>query len=759
MIRVWIGAVECEIDSSTQLSLKYDCSDMVNLENCREGKVLSFNIPLSGVNLDIFKIAGDVHPETKFNAEGYKIVVEVDGIEIFDGSAYLTKVVWEQGARYVVVECHGGAKLWATIAAQTLFSQIGIDFEGSLNTTMVESSWSSGSHVKFFPIVRDQYEDCVSSTDMTGVRMVRTIDDYHPFIRLSVLLEKIFSLSGYTVESSIAISEEFYNLYVSGNYSSEENEAARAAMGFYAKRTSDTTTTTCPLGRISLSPNDVVNTIGNIVDIESVESDNECYNYSGVLQIEKNALIFRPTTQISVGFEYYLHYTCECEIESRTKLKGIDTMDLLNEENIEWEITNRHVDYRDSWSSQLSYSLCIFDFEEGQSFRLYGLKDTSETIIMEIDSRITSVSFDQQYDMIYLDILSDGSYTDYRLDWALYSGYIDGNSTTEVKVTVRSAPKEFSPTSPMEFEYIFLMGAAPGMEFTMHQDTSVRPYFASYPGYNSTITYEDIAQQSFSALDFLGALQHLYNLRFLTNDDSKVVTIESYNQFYLDEEYDWSDKVVAGESIEFSDFAFEKYRNNTLGYQQTDGVVQRMGQTDNKYFGEWSYEVDSYAASSTDNTDLNPIFSASTNDEDGVLMVGDRDDLETVDSLSFSPRIARYVEMREIDGENYSLPYVAFHDSDVGFTLCFEDRDGVSGLNRFYLDEVSQYSRCQLLSLALNLSACDYSNLFAPSEGSASLRSRFYFDLQGESFRAILHSIDSYDPMSGVARCSFLTID
>lgn len=760
MVKVKIDGVECEIDSSTVISLSYDCGDMVDLESAREGSKISLKLPLGGVNSSIWGVAGDVHPQTKFNSKGYSLVLEVDGIELMSGTAYLMQIVWEQQSRYAMVECRTLEALWASQAAQTSFNDIAIEYSSTLNETNIKGSWEDDSAVKFFPIVRDSYEAEGSDYDITGVRMLRSIDDYHPFFKISALLDAIFGASGFTLSSDTAEAESFDELYISGNYSSAENEAAREAMGFYAKRSEATSTMTDTLGRVSMSPYDIYSTVGNIVDLETIESDSECYNRGGVLQIDDEAVIFKPLTQISAGFEYFLHYTCECEIASRTRLKGIDTLNLVGDGYVKWEITNRYTDYRLTPTGLFSYTLVIFDFEQGEQYLLYGVyANGSKELIAEIDSRFTSVTLPNAFESLRLDIVEDNIATEYQEDWALYNGYVDQSSTTEVEITVRSSPQSYSPTSPMQFEFLLLEGAAAGVEFTLHEDSSVKPYFAEYPGYNSDITFSDLAMQSYTALDILGALQHLFNLRFVTNYAAREVVVESFDRFYSGEEFDWSDKVIEGEDIEFSDWAHTKYRSNKLGYQQTDGVVQRMGESDNKYFGEWSFDVDSYAAAASSMTSLNPIFSASTNDDDGVMVVGDRDDISTVDSLSFSTRIARLFGMIDVAGENYQLPYVCFHDSDEDFTLCFEDRDGVEGLNRLYQSEVALYSRAQIISLSLSITAFDYSNLFAPSEGSPSLRSTFRLTLHGESFKVILYNIESYNPVSGVVRCSFLTID
>lgn len=760
MVEVKIDGVPCDFQTEESIALAYSCTDLVDLESGREGSTVKFILPLNATNVAIFGVEGDVHAETKFNTGLHSMSIVMDGLTIYEGTAYLMQSVWGSDENYLEVECRGGAVAWADSAADTLFKEIAIDYSDALTEANIKASWESDSPIKFFPIVRDSYEDEGASSDVTGVRLLRSIDDYHPFIQISALFDAIFTSAGYSVSSSTIGDELFSELYMSGDYSSAENEAAAEYMGFYIKRAEDCSTTTDTMGRISLSPYDGVNTVGNLVDMSTLESDSECYNYGGCLQVDNEAVIYKPLTSISVGFEYYLHYTCDCSIESRSTLKGIDRLNTIDNGSVSWEITNRNIDQRDNISSGISYKLFIFDFESGGSFRLYSLDSSGATLAYyDLSTQATSVTFSSVPSSLVLYQYVNGTYITYDSDWALYFGYVELVTSTEIKITVRSAPKTYSPTSPMEFEFQLLEGADAGVDFTLHSDTSIRPYFSAYPGYNSDLTFETIGQHSFSALDFLTAMQHLFNLRFSTNEAAKMVTIESFDNFYNGFEWDWSDKVIEDEPIEFVDWAHSTHRLTTYGYQQTDGVVQRMGETDNKYFGEWSYEVDSYAASSSDQTLLNPIFSASTNDENGVLVVGDRDDLELVNSLSFSPRIVRYFGQMEIDDENYSLPYVAFHNPDEGFTLCFEDRDDTEGLNRLYQSEVELLRRSQIISLSLNLSALDYSNLFEPHADAASLRSRFYFELHGESFKTILYGIESFNPVSGVAKCSFLTIN
>ena len=104
-----------------------------------------------------------------------------------------------------------------------------------------------------------------------------------------------------------------------------------------------------------------------------------------------------------------------------------------------------------------------------------------------------------------------------------------------------------------------------------------------------------------------------------------------------------------------------------------------------------------------------------------------------------------------------SYPLAAFHrnDPDNGFTLCFEDRDGIRGLHHRYDRQAAQEATCQRITLSLRLAPHEFESLFTPGTGMPDLRSVFRLDTGGEEIRATLHAIESYDPQAASARCTF----
>ncbi len=759
-MRVLIDDLECDYTSSSDFKLRFSSTDMSNLDSARSGTTMEVLMPRNQNNAAIFGCEAQLHTASRFNEQWHPMRFEVDGVTLFEGTAYLMEVVWSGNEEYFRVECRGDVEAWALRGSQSSMADVSLDgFYTYLNQEGIESTWEESSVVKFFAVDRDSYTTAASGDDMTGVQKIRTIDDYHPFINIKALIESFLSQYGYTIESSIFESEDFANLFVSGNYASSESSNARSTMGFYLKRGEDTTTTCNSTGRIYLSPYLLSNTFGNVVDVLSPTYDQECYNYGNVMQIDGKELVFVPLTTTYAGFEYRLHYTTSSQILSRTELKGINSLRYADGYTIEWQLQNGYVDQRDSVVANVEYNVAIFDYDASCTYRIVGVdSDSSHTPLGLLTSRFSGWTPTVKYDSYIVQQSYDGSfYTNYEGDWALYFGYVEEYNMSEVDVCVRSAPSQFTSQSPMRFAELVLEGGIAGGECTLMADSYLKPYFAYYPGYNSKVWLSDIAVQDFTMLDLMSAIQHQFNLRFYSDESSKRIFIDPVDDFYTDVEWDWSDKVIESEDVEFMNFAHTANRSNKLGYQQTDGVVNRLGESDNATFGEWEYSINSYAASATDKTTLNPIFSATVNSDEGVLLVGDRDDETSVDSLNFSPRVVRYFDMREIEAQ--TMPYASFYDVEENFNLCFEDRDSMQGLNSYYQSQCESQQRADLISLKLTLNAVEYTNLFSPDDINPSLRDIFLFSLKGETFRCRLYSVESYNIVSREARCTFLTIN
>lgn len=184
----------------------------------------------------------------------------------------------------------------------------------------------------------------------------------------------------------------------------------------------------------------------------------------------------------------------------------------------------------------------------------------------------------------------------YAGDWALYDGYVTESGQTTVELRVRTAPERIAPASPKFFDRIYFYGAEEGMSLTLHKECSLRPRFSSAPGYGSAITFADVARHPIRQSALLEALQHLFNLRFHTEEETKTVRIEPADEFFgSGTTADWRDRSDFSQPVVLADIAPEIHESRTWGYQEGDGAVNRFNAGAGSPFGEWSIRTDSYA--------------------------------------------------------------------------------------------------------------------------------------------------------------------
>lgn len=396
--------------------------------------------------------------------------------------------------------------------------------------------------MKFFPIRRDEYPQRNSPTDLLPAQRLLTVDDYHPFLHVATLVETIFGEAGYRIESRFMESELFRSLYMSGAYASRDTAALAARMGFFARRLSSATAKADYSGRVAANPNTALNSVGNIVETatpQTPDADGEpvpgLSNNGGCFGFDRGNIVFTPTTEVSAGFEYYLKYTTDHVIQSRQRLKGFDSVYLGTGADMRFSLANRYEDRRGGIAQNRSYTAIVFDHAEGRQYRLsYTRNGTADTLWSEFAARTAQVVTPAAGSVAnpVLQVRSGTRWEPYAGDWALYDGYIAERGETTVELRVRTAAERLSPSSPKYFNRIYFHGAEEGMSLTLHKECSLQPRFSSAPGYGSAITFADVARHRIRQSELLEALQHLFNLRFHTEQATRTVRIEPADDFF-----------------------------------------------------------------------------------------------------------------------------------------------------------------------------------------------------------------------------------
>lgn len=788
-MKLTIDHQACDLGTAQIVLPAYDAAVLSDVRSGRTGRTLQIRLPATPNNDLLFGFAADPHTDIRFNASRHEARLSEEDALLFAGSVRLLSASRDAGKEEYLIEITGDTSDWARQAEENMFDTLGIDFSERLTPTTIVRSWTDDSPVKFFPVARDEYTEELSAAELIPIERILTVDDYHPFISAAAVTDAIFSAANYTVRSEFLGGEFFRSLYLSGAYASRDTDALRKHMDFLARRKTAPSSTANHEGRVYANPYKSIHSVGNIVEtvdpnekndlgesLADVFSNNRCFSYSD------REIVFTPLTTVTVAFEYRIRYLTEHRILSRTRLAGFDSVYLGDGTDLRTTLANRYKDRRDTIRPGYQYRAVVFDHNEGDSYRMYCSCDgTTGHTIGEFDSRsaLVTIPAAQTASSPTLVIKRAGSdaYTAYTGDWALYDGYIGETGTSEVEMTVRTAPVTVTPDRPKTFSTICFYGAEPGMKFSLGRQCSLRPDFSPAPGLNDPVTFGDVARHRVRQWVVLDALRHLFNLRFHTDTETRTVYIEPADDFYrLGGVFDWSAKIDRSQPVLLEDLAGEVERVRIYKYRAGDGAVRRLEASLDTPLGAWRLENDSAAAIDREKNIPNPFFAASVSETEQyagapsalVLRVGDRDDPSTADRRNFTPRIVRYYGLRSLPaGERWgypadadSYPLAAFHCDDPmqDSTLCFEDRDGRQGLHRYYDTQAEQQRSGQRITLHLRLDPCDIEHLFEIQKYAPSIASTFLLRIGGEQVRCTLRRIDPYDPEAPSTRCTFLRL-
>lgn len=781
MVELYIDSVACELDEgfapSEKLFTLDACADVVQQ---RMGRKLSLALRSTPHNDALLLHPCDPCAAESFNSSYHHGQIKVDGVTMFSGIARLHSVESEGMAtegrcdkvRYHIELEQGGAD-WAEMAALTPISQTASDFEMELNGEGIIQSWSDESEVKFLPVKYDSYQDPAPDEGIFTPQSMMTVGDYHPFVAVAPLLERIFTAGGYTLESRFLSSEEAKKLHVSGSYAEVGGsvERLRSSSGFMAGRTSEATATANEMGRAWLTPLVVLSSLGNFV--ETTEGD-DLYNSNGVLTIGDQGIEYHPKSKVTVGFEYYLKYTTDFTILSRHRLQGFDAIMLDDGTDIEFQIANPFIDKRDAPQPNVEYLCMVFDHKVGNEYRLlyYDGVDTKQWANFTTRTAQATLPLEAWESSCSLEYrMGGGPWQEYDGDWALYDGYTTTVGEIEVEVRVQTPPEVVNPSSGKKFTRAYLHGATAGQRITLAKECRLQPIFSRSPATGSLLHFADVMDYDATQLEFVEAVAHLYNLRIYTDCEARKVYVEPYDDFGLEECYDWSEYVDLSEGIEAEDLAFGQRKIQQLAYRSdAGGAVTRFNTQNGQSFGQWSFTSPSYAAAQGTKRFVNKLFCPTLSAEGVVagagsarlMLMGDRDGEEMTESAM---RIVRYEGMKELpSGQRWGFPsygsaypFAAFH-APSEFTLCFEERDGAEGLHRHYDNEWQATATRRKLRLTLSLPPHLVASLPCGEEqsGVPTLRSLFVLAPSGQRATYRLMAVEGYDAATHKARCLFM---
>lgn len=775
MIRVILDGGACEPVASQRINMAYDAGTLTDMQAWREGRSLTVRLPSTTVTDRLMCNADDIHSPERFNSRLHTASVEVDGVELLRGTATLRSVVRTEGQTYYDVMIRDGGAEWARSASLTMLRDSEVAFSTLLDSAGIASTWQGDKAVRFLPVVRDSYSSDSTAEGLLLPQQMLMPQEYHPFLSVEAILRSIFRSAGYELCSEFMQSSLFKSLYMSGAYEDVDAAAARAKMDFLAGRQAAATATADAEGMVYAWEPKFASNIGAFVDtatpppdIEPAEVRSGLFSTGGCMSFVDGRPQFKPTREICVGFEYYIKYATEYRIASRTRLRGFDAVHVDRDCDIDIGLANPFEDRRGELQPLFQYRVVVFDHKTGDKYRLGGLATfASRTALITTPSDVAAD--------LPLTVCRSGetTYRPYDGDWALYDGYIEECGTRDVELRVRTPPEQLSPSSPKVFNFIYFHGAEEGQQLTLSERCTLRPIFSGEAGYGSVVSFADVACHKVRQSELIEALCQMFNLHIYSDQNARRVYIEPYDDFFGRHTEDWRGRQLTEGEQRWSDTMLDRHELQTWRYGDGDGVVGRFGAAGGNELGQWTFATEGCGTLLGRQTHLNPLFHPSVSQRQmcraapsaAVIRAGDRD--SEVEEAGITPRIVIYAGMGQLpEGERWGYPITdegyplaAFHfagdELNEGFTLCFEDRDSLTGLHRYYDAMLRSEAERQTFACGVRLSPAEYADLFDLESGGADIRSWFRLAAGESSSLFTLAAIDSYDPQTEVAQCRF----
>ncbi len=350
----------------------------------------------------------------------------------------------------------------------------------------------------------------------------------------------------------------------------------------------------------------------------------------------------------------------------------------------------------------------------------------------------------------------------------------------DISLTVRTAPENITPSRPKFFDSIFFGGAEPGMVLTMSNLTWLKPVFYAQPTEGSTLSFADVCAHQATQMDLISAIRQMYNLQFYTDPRARIVRIEPIRTFHFDKNpTDWTSRIDLSRPIQVEELGSELAREMVWSYRSGDNAVSRFNRTNGGQLGRWSTRVDNTAAADSVRVWENAMFTPSLTVANAwagapsalVLQAGSSSTdegfeavVEATEDLNFLPKIVRYEGMKALPtGESWgwpvaddgapAYPKAAFHAPESGYTLCFEDRDGCTGLHTAWDQDVGLWNNSRRVTLWLALSPTDVENIWLPTGYGVDFRSTIALTIDGEHGLYRLEEIVDYDPAAVSTKC------
>jgi hypothetical protein len=797
-MELYIDNIQVDTAPESEVAVSLSVAVVTDPRKARAGYTRTLRLPATPANDALFDYAAEIHARDRFNSAAHTGRIEHEGCVLIEGPLTLSRACRDTAdGGFYEVHIIGAAREWASQAAMRSLATLPVPWSRTISAATISESWTDDSPVRFLPVASERLARDYSSGGVIPAAKVLSSDDYHPFLHAATILRAIFADAGYRVESDFVASELFDSLYVSGNYPVHDVSAVKARMDFFARRAAAGSATANSQGRVYADPYRAAYTVRNIVDAATAATTaDDVFANGGCFQMDDDRVAFIPLTAVSVGFQLHLRYTTDYRMKSRTELAGFDTVYLGEQAARTFTLANPYPDRRASFRPARTYNVAVFDHTAGRQYQLRYTQQAASGGSTTVSTAVLSARFSKvevasalpvSDPVLYHRASSTAAWQLYTGDWALYDGFVGETGTTEVELTVRTAPENITPGAPKFFDAIWFGGADEGMKFTLSDRTWLRPVFYAQPTEGSKVSFADVCAHASSRMEFIDALRQMFNLSFHTDNRAKTVRIEPADKFFSTEKIiDRTERIDLGQPITVEELGGDLSRTMAWRYRGGDGATARFNREGGEQIGYWSAQVESSAAADQTSVWENPMFTPSLNAADlylgapsaRLLQAGDiatagngsadiSDTTDRTENLNFAPKIVRYEGMKPLPtGENWGWPLaggyypkIAFHAPESGYTLCFEDRDGQAGLHSYWDHDARLWNEGRRVTLHLALEAADIEELSFPTGHGADFRALYRLTIDGEECLYRLEEVCDYTPDAPSTKCVLIKIN
>ncbi len=654
---------------------------------------------------------------------------------------------------------------WAADMASRPLSALGVDWSAELTAETVRESWTAGGPVVFLPVERH-------SGALSAGRML-TAEDYHPFVRMADVLDRIFAESGFGLESEFLSSARFRSLLVSGRYPQRDAGAAKRRMDFRAARSADSSAAADASGTVRADPASHYSSVGAAFDTASAGADDApdgVFDIGGCFRLRAGVPTFTAAGRATVAFEYDLRWSGTCRILSRERLEGFDTVTLAPGDVRRLRIPNPWEDMRGDWRPGTEYRALVFAPRGTGMYRVVcGAAElavfTGRSVLVSVPAGVSGI---MRLEWRAAESAAWAACTD---DWALYYGFVAEESAREMRAVLRGAPATLGAGGEFRFDGLRFSGARQGDRLTLRRDSSVRPVFSPHPGEGAFLTFGQVFSHDASRLDFVRAAAHMFDLRFYTDRLRGRVLAEPAEEFYRSGPVaDMTGRTVPGSAVRLEEPGAGLPRRVRLRYRPGAGLPGGV-----RPDGGWSADMPSGGLPGELRSE-NPMLAAAVSVAGTVpgapsarlVYVGGAEGDGPPDDLNFEPVAVRLPGMAALPpGERWGwpsygaeYPLAAFSWPGDGvrkpFTLSFGDSDGAEGLRTRYASTLRRAQRARRLRVRLRMEPEEFGALAAPSSAGADFRAPWRLDAGGERGTYRLLEVGDYDPAGRTAQCVFI---